>query len=198
MTYHIGQIIDPAPRQAKPFGAEMRPAWFCVHPKPSRSAHAAGREFFREFGMHAFYPSEERFRAGKGNRKRVAYEVPMVTGYLFAQCLREPLWHVIKQEDWCAGVFKIGETVINFPFAVIRHLQGLTVDAERLARANAELQRQMIEAAMPVAGQQACFVAGPFAGQVVTVESVTGQLAHFELMGKRIAADAGSLRRVDG
>jgi len=196
MTYHIGQILDPSPRQAEPFGAEMRMAWVCVHPKPSPKAHQLGRAFFREANFSVFYPSKERAVKGKGDRKRDAVEVPILPGYLFVQMQREPHWHVIKREKWFAGVFKIGETVIEFPYVVIRHLQGMTVDAERLARANAELQRQMIEAAMPVAGQQACFVAGPFAGQVVTVESVTGQLAHFEMMGKRIAADAISLRRV--
>lgn len=196
MSYHIGQILPPASQAPEPFGPSCEPAWYCVHPKPNITAHSDGREFFRGFNMFAFYPSEERFRVGKGDRKRTAYEAPMVTGYLFAQCLREPMWHIIKQEAWCAGVFKIGESVIKFPYAVIRHLQGLTVDAERLARANADLARQIMEASRPVEGQQACFVTGPFSGQTVTVETVQGQLAYFELMGKRIAADTTSLRRI--
>lgn len=197
MTYHIGQVFPPAQKPAEPFGHDRKVAWHCFVPKPTAADHAAGREFFRAHGMFAFYPSEERTRSIKGPRKRLTTEVPIVTGYLFAQCLRQPIWHVIKAEKWCVDVFRIGEHVVEFPYAVIRHLQGLTVDAERLRRAEDELRQQMLEAARPQAGKPARFVAGPFAGEVVTVETVTGQVAYFELMGKRIAADVASLRRVD-
>ena len=195
--YRIGQALPPADAPPAPFGARCQPAWYCITPKRTAAAHAEGREFFRRWNMHSFYPSEERTRQATGGRKRVTTEAPMVPGYLFAQCLQEPLWHVIKAEPWCAGVFKIGETVIRFPWPVIKHLQGMTVDAERLARAKAELRQQMLDASRPVEGKQARFVAGPFSGMIVTVSRVQGQIAHFEVFGKPIKADVDTLRKVE-
>ena len=133
--YQIGQSLPPPAPRAAPFGAECQPAWFCLTPRATAAAHKAGREFFSGYNMRAFYPSEERWTKRRDDKgRKVMAEVPIVTGYLWVQVLRAPLWHVIKTEKWCAGVFKIGDTVIEFPYAVIRHLQGLTVGAVKVLK----------------------------------------------------------------
>ena len=195
MTYVIGQIIPPSDRRvADPFGPHCTPAWYCILPKPTTKQHVEGRQFFRSHNMHSFFPSEEQQRGKPKDRRAV--EVAIMPGYLFTQILRWPNWDVIRREDWCSGVFKIGETPVVFPYPIIRHLQGMTVEAEKLRRAQDELSLQMIEAARPQAGKPARFMSGPLQGVVVDVESVRETVAYFLMGDKRISADVASMARV--
>ena len=192
MSYTIGQIITATQPQPA-FGADCKPVWHCIIPKPTPKAHEEGRAFFRAANMHAFYPSQERLTRAK---KPMPREVPLLPGYLFAQCLRAPLWHVIKSERWCRDVFKVGDAPVAFPYQLIRHLQGMTVEAEKLERAKRQMADDMRSAMRPIEGQAARFVSGPFAGHVVTVESIDGAVAMFDLMGKRVAADLRGMERL--
>lgn len=192
IRYHIGQELPPAAPPSY-FGERITPRWHCVITPPEAKHHAACRAFFRAENMFAFFPSEERSRESRG--RRYTREAPMVPGYVFAQCLREPLWHLWRDHDWFAGVFKIGVQPYSFAYAQIRHLQGLTVDAERLRRAQAAMQAEVDAAMRPVAGQPARFVAGPLAGSTVTPESIVGNEVLCEMFGIKIRADAASLRR---
>ena len=193
MSYTIGQIISTPPSRLDPFGAACKPVWHCIIPKPTPKAHEEGRAFFRAANMHAFYPSQERLTRAK---KPLPREVPLLPGYLFAQCLRAPLWHVIKSERWCRDVFKVGDAPVAFPYAMIRHLQGMTVEAEKLERAKCQMADDMRSAMRPIEGQAARFVSGPFEGHVVTVESIAGTVAQFDLLGKRVAADLRGMERL--
>ncbi len=192
MTYTIGQIFTATPPQPA-FGADCKPVWHCIIPKPTPKAHEEGRAFFRAANMHAFYPSQERLTRAK---KPLPREVPLLPGYLFAQCLRQPLWHIIKAERWCRDVFKVGDAPVVFPYHLIRHLQGMTVEAEKLERAKCQMAEDMRSAMCPIEGQAARFVSGPFAGHVVTVESIDGTVAMFDLLGKRVAADMRGMERL--
>ena len=193
MTYQIGQIIRDTKPPPDPFGRDCAPAWYCIIPKPTPKAHEEGREFFRAVNMHSFYPSQERMTRAK---KPAPREVPLVPGYLFAQCLRQPFWHVIKAERWCRDVFKVGEVPVAFPYQLIRHLQGMTVEAEKLEAAKRQMADDMRDAMCPIEGQAARFVSGPFEGHVVTVESIAGTVAQFDLLGKRVAADLRGMERL--
>ena len=196
MTYIIGQIIPPSDRRvAAPFGPYCTPAWYCILPKPTSKQHIEGRDFFRDHNMHAFFPSEARTRT---NRKTVTvYEKAVMPGYLFAQVLRWPRWDVIKAERWCAGVFRVGENPVVFPYPIIRHLQGMTVEAERLRRAEDQLRENIVAAARPISGKPARFVSGPLQGLVVNVESVRETVAFFMMGDKRISADVAGMMIVD-
>jgi len=194
--YQLGQIV-PAPSNAPldPFGPICVPSWYCILPKPTTKQHIEGRDFFRAHNMHSFFPSEEHTRR---NRKSVtAYEKAVMPGYLFAQVLQWPRWDVIKAEKWCAGVFRVGENPVVFPYPIIRHLQGMTVESERLRRAEDALSASMMDAARPVAGKPARFVSGPLQGVVVDVESVREAVAFFMLGDKRISADVAGMTRLD-
>ena len=46
MSYTIGQIITATPPQPA-FGADCKPVWHCLIPKPTPQAHEEGRAFFR-------------------------------------------------------------------------------------------------------------------------------------------------------
>ena len=93
-------------------------------------------------------------------------------------------------------MFKIGDVPVVFPYQLIRHLQGMTVEAEKLEAAKRQMAEDMRSAMRPIEGQSARFVSGPFAGHVVTVESIAGTVAQFDLMGKRVAADLRGMERL--
>ena len=188
----IGDTLPPAspPRY---FGDEITPRWHCVITPPSPKFHTDCRQFLRDAGMYAFFPSEERVRVAHG--KAVTTEAPMLPGYVFAQFKREPRWYLWHRLKWFARVFRIGDRPYVFDYSQIRHLQGLTVDADRLREAQDAMQAAAIAAARPIAGQPARVISGPFAGQTVTPSSITADEAMFEIMGVKIRADTGILRR---
>jgi hypothetical protein len=73
---------------------------------------------------------------------------------------------------------------------VIKHLQGLTVEAERLEAARAEMARVR-------EGDTATILTGPLAGLVVEVGKITGREAWLNIpFGGRIKADVAGLQRI--
>jgi transcription antitermination factor NusG len=192
MQYQVGQQLPPASPPSY-FGDQITPRWHCVITPPEAKHHDACRAFFRAAGMFAFYPSEDRHRMTRG--RRYTSEAPIVPGYVFAQCLRDPLWHIWRHHDWFLRVFRIGEEPYSFAYAQIRHLQRLTVDAERLRRAQAAMQAEVDAASRPVAGMPAHIVAGPFKGSTVTPDSIIGNEALFEMFGIKMRADTSAMRR---
>ena len=194
--YRRMSVGDPAPPAAAGpayFSGEIEPRWHCVVTAPGTIAHADCRAFIRDAGMFAFFPSEERSRSRRG--RTYITEVPMVPGYVFAQFLRDPMWHLWPNHKWFLRVFKIGERPYNFAYAQIRHLQGLTVDAERLRSANAAMEAEIAAASRPVANAPAAIVAGPLSGNTVRVDAIDGDDAVFELFGMKVRASLSSMRR---
>lgn len=197
MEYHIGQQL-PAAASLGYFGRECQPRWNCVITRPGSAAHIDCRAFVRDQNMFAFYPSHEVTPKARRGRRMEPREVPLdgFAGYVFAQFLREPQWHLWGQHKWFIDVFKVGENPYDFRYVQIRHLQGMTVDAERLLRAQEQMRADIEAASRPVAGQPAVFVEGPFAGQTVHIAGVVGATAILELMGMKVTATTKSLRRI--
>ena len=74
--------------------------------------------------------------------------------------------------------------------------QGSDQVVKLLEAAKRQMADDMRSAMRPIEGQAARFVSGPFAGHVVTVESIAGTVAQFDLMGKRVAADLRGMERL--
>lgn len=192
MALRIGDCL-PATQGPAYYGQDIQPRWHCVVTPPGRTAHADCRAWIKASGMFAFFPSSEQTRMTRG--RRYTTEHPELPGYVFARFLREPMWHLWTNHRWFVRVFKIGETPYQFDYAQIRHLQGLTVDAERLRRAQDAMQAELDAATRPVANTPAMIVSGPLAGSTVTPQSIVGDEALFELFGMKIRAKLSTMRR---
>jgi transcription antitermination factor NusG len=163
--YHIGQIHPPAePRRGIVHGPEIAPVWHALIVPPQKEL--AVREYLRARDIYAFFPSESRTRHIQG--RKITTERPIVTQHVYAQFRQAPQWDVMKRTHrLITGVFGIGNRPIAIPRDIIRHLQGLTVEAEKLREARAEMLRVR-------AGDQATITEGPLTGFVVNVEDVRG------------------------
>ena len=189
---HIGDVL-PASAAPSYFGPDIQPRWHCVVTTPGRAAHAECRDFIKGSGMFAFYPATEKTRMTRG--RRYISEHPEIPGYVFAQFLREPMWHLWTNHRWFTRVFKIGETPYLFDYAQIRHLQGFTVEADRLRRAQDAMQAELDALVRPIADAPAMIVSGPLAGRTITPQSIVGDEALFELFGMKVRAKLSSMRR---
>jgi transcription antitermination factor NusG len=187
MTYQVGDVIPAAHVRGIVSGPEFAaPVWHGVIPPPQRDK--ACREFFRARDMYAFFPSERTVRHDRG--KRIETERPIVSGIVYVQFRAQPQWDILKRmHRIITGVYKIGEVPVPIHRDVIRHLQGLTVEAERLREAMAEMRRIK-------PGDHARIATGALAGWGVDVREVFGQDAWVEtLLGKRIKVAVSSLEK---
>ena len=186
MTYHIGQIHPPANPPRITTGPEIPPVWHCLIVPPQKER--AAREFLRKRDIFAFFPSEETTRTVAG--KRHIIEKPMITQHVYAQFRQQPQWDVLKRvHRLITGVYCMSGIPIAIPRDVIRHLQGMTVEVERLRAAQEELMRVR-------AGDVAEIVTGPLAGFSVNVVGIVDGEAMFEFWtGGRGRASLKSLQR---
>jgi transcriptional antiterminator NusG len=166
-------------------GREGPPTWHCVIVPPQGEAKA--RAYLMAKGLYAFFPSELRARTIRG--RKVEFERPYIPGHLYVQFRKRPQWHVLKARRLITGVFCTGNVPITIHRDVIRHLQGLTVEAQRLAEARAEMLRVR-------EGDKATIISGALAGLVVDVGPITGDEAWLSLhFGGRIKASIKSLEK---
>ncbi len=166
-------------------GPEGPPTWHCVIVPPQGESKA--RAYFRAKGLFAFYPSETRVRHIRG--RKIETERPYIPGHLYVQFRKRPQWHVLKARRIVSGIFCTGNVPVAIQPDVIRHLQGLTVEAQRLAEARAEMLRVR-------EGDKATIISGALAGLVVDVGPITGDEAWLNLQfGGRIKASVKSLER---
>lgn len=185
--YFIGQTLPPAEqRRGITWGPEIPPTWYALIVPPQKEL--ATRKFLRAHDIYAFFPSQTVTRHVAG--KRYDREKPIVTQHVYAQFRQAPQWDVMKERRrLITGVFAIGGRPIEIPRDIIRHLQGLTVEAEKLREARAEMMRVR-------AGDQATITDGPLAGFIVNVEDVKGGEAWFSfLTGGRGRASIATLER---
>ncbi len=185
MTYHIGQVHAPAVARQIVTGPEMPPVWHCL--KVRGGTEQRTRDFLKARDIFAFFPSYTRtfHRHGKTFERERAH----IPGQVYAQFRQQVQWDVIKARGIASGVYCIGNRPVAIPRDVIRHLQGLTVDAERLRAAQEELLRIR-------QGDTAEIVEGPLAGFAVSVVGIADGEALFEfLTGGRGRASLASLRR---
>jgi transcriptional antiterminator NusG len=166
-------------------GPEGPPTWHCVIVPPQGESKA--RAYFRAKGLFAFYPSETRVRHIRG--RKIETERPYIPGHLYVQFRKRPQWHILKARRIVSGIFCTGNVPVAIHPDVIRHLQGLTVEAQRLAEARAEMLRVR-------EGDKATIISGALAGLVVDVGPITGDEAWLNLQfGGRIKASVKSLER---
>jgi transcription antitermination factor NusG len=98
-------------------------------------------------------------------------------------------WHVLKARRVISGVMCRSGVPVVIHKDVIKHLQGLTVEAEKLAAARAEMMKVR-------AGDTAMIIAGPLAGLAVEVGEITGKEAWLQLpFGGKVKASLSSLER---
>jgi transcription antitermination factor NusG len=138
--------------------------------------------------VFAFYPSREKRWTVRG--LTVRREFPEVSGYVFAQFRQAPQWHILKEERRLITGVMGGSYPHPIPRDVIRHLQGLTVEAQKLEAARREMLRVR-------EGDKAKITDGPFAGFVVDVREISGQDAVVDLpLTGKVKAALGSLERI--
>jgi transcription antitermination factor NusG len=166
---------------------EIAPVWHCLLVAPQKEM--ATREHLRANGVYAFYPSREKRYTRQG--KTIRIERPEVTGYVFAQFRQRPMWHVMKEKRrLITGVLGVNGVPVEINRDVIRHLQGLTLEAAKLEEARKEMFRVR-------PGDKATFAEGPLKGFVVEVTDVLGDMAKFAgVFGIRSKADLSSLVRI--
>ena len=177
------------------FGAECATRWHCLIVRRQSASHDAARQFMRDAGAFAFYPSQIHHRKVKVGPPR-PFETPIIPGYVFAQFRAEPQWHLWRRKRWFLDVFKVGENPYSFSYAQIKHLQELDASLAAMDRAKANARTAAAIATRPVAGQQAEFIAGAFIGQTVTITAIEGVEAVFDLMGIKVRAKLDGLRRL--
>ncbi|MFA9231848.1 MAG: transcription termination/antitermination protein NusG [Microgenomates group bacterium] len=186
MNYSIGQTFPATePPRGITHGPDMPPTWFCLI-VPAQKESAA-RAYFKAKGIYAFYPSRLHARTVRG--KRTEIERPIISGHLYAQFRQAAQWDVLKARRIIRGIYCRGVTPVAIPPEVIKHLQGLTVEAERLEAERAEMMRVR-------EGDRAVIVTGALAGLCVDVGQIRGDEAWLRLpIGGRIKASLKSLER---
>lgn len=185
-SWKIGDKVPAATVRGIVSGPEMPPVWHVLLVPPQRER--AVRDHLRARDIFAFYPSEKSTRHING--RRVEQERPIVSQHVYAQFRHAPQWDVMKRvQRLISGVMCLaGQPVVVHP-SVIRHLQGLTVEAQQLAAARAEMIRIR-------PGDRASITSGPLAGFMVDVVDVANGEAIIDLMmGGRVKADIGILSR---
>lgn len=186
MTYTIGQLHPPAIVRGIVTGPDTEPVWHCLIVAPQKER--ATREYFRARDIYAFYPSETRTRVIRGRRTET--ERPIITGHLYVKFRNAVNWDVMKARRLITGIYCRGNIPVEIPAPIIRHLQGLTVEAQRLEEARLEMLRVR-------EGDRATIVSGPLAGLVVDVGQITGNEAWLTIprWGK-VKADIKGLERI--
>lgn len=185
--YHIGQTLPPAePRRGIVWGPEIAPIWHALIVPPQKEM--AVREYLRARDIYAFFPSQTITRHQNG--RKIERECPIVTQHVYAQFRQAPQWDVMKRTHrLITNVYGINGKPMEIHRDIIRHLQGLTVEAERLREARAEMLRVR-------AGDKATITEGPLSGFIVNVEDVKdGEVWFSFITGGKGRASVKTLER---
>jgi transcription antitermination factor NusG len=133
-----GDCVPYTPPRGIQHGPETSPTWHALTVPPQRER--AAREFLRARDVYAFYPSEERTRFQRG--RKITTERPMIAGQVYARFTKPPQWDVMKEKmRLITGVYSLDGWPVEIPPIIIRRLQGMTVEAEKLREAREELLR---------------------------------------------------------
>ena len=184
-AYRIGDTLPAASVRDIVTDRPTAPTWHCLIVRPQ--AESKTRAYFDAKGMASFYPSQNYTRHMRG--KKIQLERPIITQHVYVQFRNWVNWDVLKARRLITGVYCRGNIPVAIPADVIKHLQGLTVEAERLKAARAEMLRVR-------PGDQARIISGPLAGIIVDVGEITGKEAWLTSFGGRVKADINSLERI--
>lgn len=184
-TYRLGDIHPAAAVRDIITETPMPPTWHCLIVRPQSESKT--RAYFDAKGMASFYPSQNYTRHMRG--KKIQLERPLITQHVYVQFRSGVNWDVLKVRRLITGVYCRGNIPVAIPADVIKHLQGLTVEAERLKAARAEMLRVR-------PGDQARIISGPLSGLIVDVGEITGKEAWLTSFGGRVKANINSLERL--
>lgn len=183
MGYEIGQVLPLDGGRGITAGPEQDPAWFALVVPPMKEA--ATRDMLKRKGVHAFFPERDRKYHIRG--RRFVRKLPIVTGIVYARFTRAPQWDVLRYRRLIQGVFSSDGAPIEIPSEIIREVQGLAADLERLERAKAEMAKLRV-------GDRARVVRGPLEGYLVEVTAHENGRVWFEtLTGIKIEANESFL-----
>jgi len=191
-SYTIGQVVPYHKPRGVVSDIPCAPRWNALRVPPGQEA--AKTAMLRSAGVFAMFPKEERTRFKNG--KKIVTEHATVTQLIYARFTHEPQWDVMKDRRIIAGVICHNARPVNIHPDIIRQVQGLPTEAERIA----EAKRQMQEALYRVEpGDKAEILEGPLAGLVVEISAVQGKRIWWMPVGGGIKGEAshGSLRRVE-
>jgi transcription antitermination factor NusG len=167
-------------------GRTIPVTWYCLLVPPQKER--ATREHLRAAGIFAFYPSREKRWTVSG--KTFRRELPEITRYVFAQFRHEPAWHILKERRRLITGVMGGSHPYPIPTDIIKHLQGLTVEAQKLEAAKKELMRLR-------EGDKAKVIDGPFKGFVVDIRGIHGDEAEVDLpLTGKVKASLSVLEKV--
>ena len=189
-NFKIGQAVDnaaPRPRLCRPGS----PAWFALRVVPRGEARA--QAWLQQRGVYSFFPVFRRNRINRFTKAKSEYEVPIVTGYLFAKFPSCPLWHEVKASRFITGVIGHNDAPVPLSAASIKGMHALrgTLKAEQERKSAARRIRP---------GDRVAITQGPLASlDVIEVTSLTrdGVRVRFGLLGKgEIEVNLNSVRKV--
>lgn len=161
--------FPPEKRRDIVTGPEHPPVWHVLLVPWNKML--ATREYLKHRGIFAFFPSEEKTFHIQG--KAIVREIPLVTGQVYAQFRQQANWDVMQARRLILGVYAINGRPVVIPPDSIRHLQGMTVAAERMRQARAEFLRINV-------GDSAKITQGPWTGHTIEVSGIRGGEAWFD------------------
>ena len=146
MTYQIGQIVPFTGSRGIWRGNwyDNRPRWFIFNVPPMGELPAESW-LIRNGAMEAWHPVVPKWRiAGPAhNRKKVPYNAPSVSGYVFAMFDREPHWDVLMERSnrKLARVEKRGELPLAIDERIIEQMAQVPERMKERLQAIAEAKR---------------------------------------------------------
>ncbi|MBC7282622.1 transcription termination/antitermination NusG family protein [Hoeflea sp.] len=171
MTWRVGDTVSIERCRDIVSGPETAPEWYALIVQSQRMARL--RDGLRGRGIYTFYPSEEvQRRDRRGNA--IMVERPYISGLIYSQFRQAPQWDVMKSRGLIYGVVSHGCYPVRIHPDVIRHLQGMTVEQERLEEARREMMRVREGDTAKV------LTPTPLGDYMVEVTSITGGVAWFE------------------
>lgn len=172
MQYEIGGSYPRDAVRGIVAGADIKPVWHALVVPPQKERAVC--EHLKRDGVYAFFPSKERSWRVRG--RTIKRRFPVVSTHVYAMFRRVPQWDVMKERRrLITGVFCVGTTPIEIPREIIKHLQGLTTDAEKLEQAKMELK-------LLQPGDRAEITEGPFSGFFVNIDKVAEGSAWFTFL----------------
>ena len=94
------------------FGEATDPTWYILYAPPRvRAAERLQAKLQRDYGVHSFFPTADRWRkAGRGHhRKSVKVTLPVLGSLVFAEFTHRPRWHVLKGQRIIMDVVRRGD-----------------------------------------------------------------------------------------
>lgn len=192
MIYEIGQSV---PLEYPSVTGEdlSEPGWYILRVPPMGELPATA--WLERKGIKgAWHPTNTKYRPSRTTRKRLPYEAPIASGYLFVPFLQRPIWHEIKRQavkriigvvTECGQPLKVSDDVIAKMKQTPQRIE--------------ILRRQEIERRRIKPRDQVDVVDGPLAGWTIEVSRIDRGIAYFVsplLGGRDVAVPLEKLRKI--